>query len=235
MAKSKKGAAPAAKKSTPKESAKAPSPADRKAQAEAQVPIEAVGPGVEHEDHEGGITDSLARKGVRAPLPTAEERAEADKEAAKDGVVRSPSVRERQTGLGSLIARGGARVLRDTVDEKGEPVPAVRGAAAIQAQEKGAKIVPVVATRLGQYPADGRLRAPGEAFDYVMGPKEEKLPSWMKDANGSLESRSPDETSPTFDITPASVITVNKDGSVDSRPATTSEQNRKTGSKASVI
>lgn len=228
-----------ARKSAPKagKGASQPSSADRKAQAEAQVPIEAVGPGVEHEDHEGGITDSLAQKGVRAPLPTAKERAEADKKAKKDGVVRSPSVRERQTGLGALIARGGSVAQRAVLDDEGNPVKdqPPRGAAAIQAAQKGAKIVPVVATRLGQYPADGRLRAPGEAFDYVMGAKEEKLPSWMKDATGKLDSRSVDETSPTFDVTPAAVITVNKDGSVDSRPATVTEQNRRTGARASVI
>src|SRR4051812_34775788 len=76
-----------------------PSAADRKAQAEQQVPIEAIGPGVEHEDHEGGITDSLAQKGVRAALPTAEEKEEQRKEDIKKGIVRAPSVRERQTGM----------------------------------------------------------------------------------------------------------------------------------------
>lgn len=220
-----------ARKSAKSKGAGQPSAADRKAQAEAQVPIEPVGPGVEHEDHEGGITDSLARKGVRAPLPTAEERAKADRKDVSKGVVRSPSVRDRQTGMGSLVARGGARVLRDEDPEN----PAPRGAAATQAQEKGAKIIPVVATRLGQYPADGRLRAPGEAFDYVMGPKEEKLPSWMKDASGKVRSRSIDETSPVFDVTPVAVVTINRDGTADTRAATTTEQNARTGGRASVI
>lgn len=170
--------------------AKEPSAGARKAQVDAQRPIEPVGPGVEHEDHEGGETDSLAKKGVRGPLLTQEEKDEA---AKKEDVVRAPSVRERQTGLGALVARGGARVLRDTVDAKGNVVPAQRGAAAAIAARKGSKIVPVVARSLGQYPADGRLRAPGEAFDYVMQANEEKLPSWMEDPSGAIESRDPFE------------------------------------------
>jgi hypothetical protein len=234
----KKDKAPAAPK-TPKEpkAPKAPAQptdADRKKQAELATPLEGVGPGVEHEDHEGGITDSLARKGVRGPLPTAEEREEL--EADQPEGIRAPSVRDRQTGMSAAIARGGnPQRGRPEVDKDGNRVATPRGAAAILAARPGARIIPVVATRLGQYPADGRLRAPGEAFDYVMGEKEEKLPSWMQDARGELESREVDETSPQFDETPAAVITVGKDGSVTSRNATVTEQNKVTGSKASVI
>lgn len=189
MATKNAGAAKAPK--APKE----PSAAARKAQAEQATPIEAIGPGVEHEDHEGGLTDSLAQKGVRAALPTAEEREEQREEDVKKGIVRAPSVRERQTGLGAVIARGGAVAQRDEVDEKGNVVAAPRGAHAVLAARPGARIVPVIATRLGQYPADGRLRAPGEAFDYAMGEKEEKLPSWMRDPTGAIESRASDEPS----------------------------------------
>lgn len=181
----------AAEKSATQKAPPEPSASARKAQIDAQQPIEPVGPGVEHEDHEGGMTDSLAKKGVRGPLPTAEEKEEAAKD--EEDVVRAPSVRERQTGLGALIARGGYRGVRDTVDAKGNVVPAQRGAAAAIAARKGSKIVPVVARSLGQYPADGRLRAPGEAFDYVMQDSEEKLPSWMEDPSGAIESRDPFE------------------------------------------
>jgi hypothetical protein len=173
--------------------AKEPSKADRTAQAEQQVPIEPVGPGVEHEDHEGGLTDSLAKKGVRAPLPTAEEKAEATKDETT--IVRAPSVRERQTGIGASVARGGMVRLPREIDKDGNEIYGPIGAAQVQAAQPGARIIPVIALRLGQYPADGRLRAPGEAFDYVMNEQETKLPSWMRDARGTLESRGTDEPS----------------------------------------
>lgn len=172
-----------------------PTAADRKAQAEQATPLEPIGPGVEHEDHEGGLTDSLAKKGVRGALATTDELAEQRQEEIKEGIVRAPSVRERQTGMAAALAQGGSVVQRDDVDAKGEVVAAPRGAAAVLASRPGARIIPVIATRVGQYPADGRLRLPGEAFDYVMGEKETKLPSWMKDARGELESRASDEPS----------------------------------------
>jgi hypothetical protein len=192
MAKAKKGAgrktarkpaatdaekeAQAREKEAAKNAPAPPSPAALKAAAEQQVPLEPRGPGVEHEDHEGGITDSLAKKGVRAPIPTAEEREELEAKQP-DGFIRAPSVRDRQTGMGSLVAEGGFR--------RGEPAPG----------EKGRKSIPVIALRLGQYPANGRLRAEGEAFIYVMGPDEKKLPSWMKDPTGAIETRGLNEPS----------------------------------------
>lgn len=184
-----------AKKGAKGATAKEPSAAARKAAAEQQVPLEPVGPGTEHEDHEGGLTDSLAKKGVRAALPIAEEREEQAKEDAKDGIIRAPSVRERQTGLQAAVAHGGAVAQRDELDAKGNVIARPRGAAQVLAARPGARIIPVIATRLGHYPADGRLRAPGEAFDYVMSEKELKLPSWVKDPTRALESRQSDEPS----------------------------------------
>jgi hypothetical protein len=150
-----------------------PSAADRRAQAEASTPLEAIVAGGPHEDHEGGLTDSLVRTGARAPAPDSEELQEQRQADIKHGIVRAPSVRERQTALNAAILRQGG---------------AAPGRNLRSAPAKGSRIVPVIATRLGQYPADGRLRAPGEAFDYVMGPDEEKLPSWMQDATGETES-----------------------------------------------
>lgn len=199
-----------------KAGAKAPSASARKAAAEAQRPLEAAGPGVEHEDHEGGASDSLARKGVRAPLLTAEEREEADEE--QESVIRAPSVRDRQAITQAILAEGGARVVRDTVDRKGNTVVAPRGAAQVIAARKGSKIVPVVATRLGQYPADGRLRAPGEAFDYVMSADEEKLPSWMSDPSGGVESRAEFEPTAAFEeANRTTLVEVRGDGSATVR------------------
>jgi hypothetical protein len=218
MAAKKKAAARkggARKSSARKNSSKAqvPSSADRKAQAELAHPPEAVGPGVEHEDHEGGATDSLAKKGVRGGF-TSEDVEEA--KAIKDGNVRALSVRERQTGLDQIIARGGAVTNRER-DADGNLIPA-------SAPKKGEKIVPVVATQLGYYPANGRLRAPGEAFDYVMSKDEKKLPSWMQDATGKLESREVGETTDAFLAGPAAIIEVGRDGSVATRGVTDAEQ-----------
>jgi hypothetical protein len=170
------------------------------AAAEAQTPLEPSGPGVEHEDHEGGETDSLARLGVRAPLQTAEEREEAEEDY--ESVVRAPSVRERQTGLRAAVVQGGVggirgqrrgvRVTRTDLSES-EQRKLAKEQDAADAKARGIKegsvAVPVIATRLGYYPAEGRLRAPGEAFEYILGPEEEELPSWMEDPTGKIPTR----------------------------------------------
>lgn len=87
-------------------------------------------------------------------------------------------------------------------------------------KDREARAVSVRAIRTGFYPADGRIRKPGEIFDYVpvrdakTGVVEELLPSWMQAVDGGIESRTPGETSPSFDNTPAATLTIGKDGSV---------------------
>lgn len=87
-------------------------------------------------------------------------------------------------------------------------------------KDREARAVSVRAIRTGFYPADGRIRKPGEIFDYVpvkdakTGKVEELLPSWMQAVDGGTESRVSGETSPSFDDSPAAVITVKRDGSV---------------------
>jgi hypothetical protein len=75
-------------------------------------------------------------------------------------------------------------------------------------KERQSKAVKVQALRKGFYPADGRIRNPGEVFDYVpakvRNPKtnkleyEKQLPSWLQDVDGKLESREPGEPTPAF-------------------------------------
>lgn len=78
-------------------------------------------------------------------------------------------------------------------------------AKAIEAKRKeNEKIaVSVRAIRRGFYPADGRIRNPGEIFDYIPlkdadGNLEEKLPSWMQDVDGDMETRAVGEESGTL-------------------------------------
>lgn len=68
-------------------------------------------------------------------------------------------------------------------------------------KDESTRTVKVRALRLGQYPADGSLKKPGDVFDYVIvrdkdGNLEEKLPSWMQHIDGKLETRSAGEPSP---------------------------------------
>lgn len=75
-------------------------------------------------------------------------------------------------------------------------------------KDRQSRAVKVQALRKGFYPADGRIRNPGEIFDYVpvkvKNPKtgklevEEQLPSWLQDVDGKLESREAGEPSPSF-------------------------------------
>lgn len=75
-------------------------------------------------------------------------------------------------------------------------------------KERQSKAVKVQALRKGFYPADGRIRNPGEIFDYVPAKVpnaktgkleyEAQLPSWMQDVDGKLESREPGEPTPAF-------------------------------------
>ena len=72
--------------------------------------------------------------------------------------------------------------------------------AAQQAKENAANTVKVRAVRRGFYPAAGQIRNPGDVFDYVPvkgpdGELEAKLPSWMVDVEGEMESRAPGEES----------------------------------------
>lgn len=99
-------------------------------------------------------------------------------------------------------------------------------------KDREKRAVSVRAIRTGQYPANGRLRRPGEVFDYVpvKDPKtdkyEEKLPSWVEDVDGKVKSRPAGEPSASFDAAPAAIITVGKDGSVTSRAATDHERSK---------
>lgn len=164
---------------------------------------EPLGPGVEHEDHEGGETDSLARRGVRGPITPIDERSD----KAKAAVTGAPSVRERQTA--PFAAQGGARRAATRPDAVGVVERA-------NAKDKAKKVV-VIATRTGFYPADGRTRRRGDVFEYTMGPKETKLPSWMIARDGGYETREAAETSDTFDNSPAAVLEVSRTGEVTQR------------------
>jgi hypothetical protein len=87
-------------------------------------------------------------------------------------------------------------------------------AAAKKAAEEAERTVRVRAVRTGFYPADGRLRNPGDEFDYVLhkrddGTVEEKLPSWVEDIEGDMESRTPGEPS---GLLPKSTLVEIKDG-----------------------
>lgn len=163
---------------------------------------EPLGPGVEHEDHEGGDSDSLARRGVRGPITPIDER----DEKAKAAVTGAPSVRERQTA--PFANQGGARrALRpDAVD----------AVAKENAKEKANKVI-VIATRTGFYPADGRVRRRGDVFEYTLGKNEKKLPSWMIARDGGYETRDSAETSEAFDNSPAAVLEVSRTGEVTQR------------------
>lgn len=163
---------------------------------------EPLGPGVEHEDHEGGDTDSLARRGVRGPITPIDER----DDKAKAALTGAPSVRERQTA--PFANQGGAvRALRaDAV-----------GAVEKDAKAEEANKVIVIATRTGFYPADGRTRRRGDVFEYTLGKNEKKLPSWMIARDGGMETRDAAETSDAFDNEPAAVLEVSKRGEVTQR------------------
>jgi hypothetical protein len=75
-------------------------------------------------------------------------------------------------------------------------------------KDKQSRTVKVQALRKGFYPADGRIRNPGEVFDYVpakvRNPKtnklepEKQLPSWLQDVDGKLETREAGEPTPAF-------------------------------------
>lgn len=160
---------------------------------------EPLGPGVEHEDHEGGDTDSLARRGARAPITPIDERDDKEKAA----LTGAPSVRERQTA--PFATQGGARRAR----------PDAVGA--VEKKSDKPKTVVVIATRTGFYPADGRTRRRGDVFEYTLGKDEKKLPSWMIARDGSMETRDAAETSDAFDNEPAAVLEVSKRGEVTQR------------------
>lgn len=162
------------------------------AAAEEQVPLEVVGPGVEHEDHEGGMTDTLAKRGARAVIEHEETGEVVQPDDDGKPVIRAPSVRERQTGMRAAVVQGGyrgrpARLANDATPKEIAAYEA--GLAEARGIKPGAKEVPVVANRVGQYPADGRLRARGEAFVYIMGKDEKELPSWMDDPTGAIPTR----------------------------------------------
>lgn len=208
MATAKKGAKKSA--ALPKE----PSASDVEQAFEEGTPLEPIGPGVEHEDHEGGLSDSLAKKGVRY-IPNEEEREELGEE--DEGVYRSPSVRERQTGMRAAVVQGGVRAARQrlTEDASKEEVQQFQAEQAERMGARpGAKGIPVVATRAGHYPAaGGRVRVPGEAFVYYLNENETKLPSWVRDPKGKVQSRRPGEANP--DANPVSaVIEVRQGGDV---------------------
>jgi hypothetical protein len=156
-----------------------------------------LGPGVEHEDHEGGETDSLARRGVRGPITPDRDKAAKQKKAPTG----APSVRERQTA--PFATQGGARRARP------DAVSVVENK-----NKKETKVV-VIATRQGFYPADGRLRRRGDVFEYTMLPGDGgKLPSWMIAREGGVETRAAGETSDAFDNEPAATLQVSKRGEV---------------------
>lgn len=100
-------------------------------------------------------------------------------------------------------------------------------AAETKRKDEEKRSVTVRAIRRGQYPASGRIRNPGDVFDYVLlkdrkGKLEEKLPSWMVSVDGKIESREPGE--PSAEPEQATVIEVRGTGanaSVTSRPAST--------------
>jgi hypothetical protein len=75
-------------------------------------------------------------------------------------------------------------------------------------KDREKRAVTVRALRKGFYPADGRIRNPGEIFEYVPArilnvktkkyEYEKQLPSWLQDVDGKLESREPGEPTPAF-------------------------------------
>lgn len=163
-----------------------------------------LGPSTEHEDHEGGMTDSLAKKGVRGPIPHDEggPGGESGDEEIDPQVqqVRAPSVRERQLRRGT--GRGGYT----------RPLDAV---AALQAANKGeeAQIVRVVATGPGFYGNKRRHR--GDVFNYNLTEAEEGLlPSWVEAADGSVPSRQRGET---VGVQPSTIVEVHPTGGVSIR------------------
>lgn len=140
---------------------------------------EPLGPSTEHEDHEGGVTDSLTKKGVRGPIAHIAEGEDPDADEDVDleaQVVRAPSVRERQlrrgTGQGGYV----------------RPLDAVSALKAANAAEDDQEVVRVVAEAPGFYRNKRRHR--GDVFDYVLTDAEEGLlPSWVTAQDGSVESR----------------------------------------------
>ena len=147
---------------------------------------EPLGPGTEHEDHEGGETDSLAKRGVRGPLKPAE--------TPDEEVVRAPSIRERQLRRGT--GRGGY--------VRPDAVSALKAA---NADEKEQEPVRVVAESQGFYGNKRRHR--GDVFLYTLSEGEEKLPSWVTAVDGKVESRRKGET---MGVTESTIIEVHRDG-----------------------
>lgn len=157
---------------------------------------EPLGPSTEHEDHEGGKTDSLAKKGVRMVPRENGQDEEQDEQAA---VVRAPSVRERQLRRG---AQGG----------NVRPVDAVAALKAAN-NDEDSEVVRVVATGPGFYGNKRRHR--GDVFDYNLTKEEEGLlPSWVEAADGSLPSRKRGET---VGVQPSTIIEVHPTGGVSVR------------------
>jgi hypothetical protein len=83
-------------------------------------------------------------------------------------------------------------------EDAAEALKAQARVAEAKRKDEEKRSVRVRAIRRGQYPADGRIRNPGDVFDYVLlkdkkGKLEEKLPSWMVDVAGKIESREPGE------------------------------------------
>lgn len=91
-------------------------------------------------------------------------------------------------------------------------------------KDEAGRTVLVRAIRRGQYPADGKIRNPGDVFDYVLhklsdGTLEEKLPSWVVHVDGDMESRVPGEPSaPPEEATVIEVRGTGANASVTSRP-----------------
>lgn len=100
-----------------------------------------------------------------------------------------------------------------------------REKAAEALRKKNEKIaVSVRALRRGFYPADGRIRNPGEIFDYIPvedadGNLEEKLPSWMQAVDGDMETRGIGEESPMQPVSTLIEVTGAKSENVSVRPA----------------
>lgn len=151
-----------------------------------------------HEDGPPSVVPPLTSDGAPPVIPP--EQTQADQTAA--AAARKQAEKDQ------------AAVLKDTAK-----------VAETNRKEREGRTVQVRAIRRGQYPADGRIRNPGDLFDYVLlkdrkGKLEEKLPSWMVSVDGSLESREQGE--PSAEPEEATVIEVRGTGanaSVTSRPA----------------
>lgn len=143
-----------------------------------------VGPAAPHEDHEGGETDSLARQGVRGPVPHpgsdaptpsgTKGKAGTAKKPDLTDLIRPASIRERQTRVPNPPPLSPRHpVVQAIAEQNREELRTVR----------------VIALQLGFY--DQRRRRPGDVFDYVMLPEEQVLPRWLADAEQSVKTRRP--------------------------------------------